>query len=244
MRQNRQSKVVAILALCVSVVGLTLGFAAFSNTLTISSSATVSPDETDFNINVYGITDFKGTIITGTISSPPVEFFTSETTSVANKYSSSDLALTASDSKITDNGKSITISDINVGLTEPGQFVSYYYMIKNEGEYDVYLDLNKYDTEEMVIGGYQIEGTCTAGEGTSETLVNEACPYVILTNDLHRYDYGELYANGYYVQMKKGEYIILQRTIKYESTNKLADGAFYVAFEDLTLEFTSNPPAE
>lgn len=240
MRQNRQSKVVAILALCVSIVGLTLGFAAFSNTLTISSSATVSPDETDFNINVYGITDFKGTTITGTDSLPSVEWFTSETTSVANKYSSSDLDLTASDSKITDNGKSITISDINVGLTEPGQSVSYYYMIKNEGEYDVYMDLDKYEFEDMTINSIAIEGTCTAGEETSETLVNEACPYVTIRNTLDRFDS----SNNYYIQMKKGEHLILQRTISYDSAGKRADGDFSVAFQDLTLEFTSTPPAE
>ena len=137
--KEKQSKLVAILALCVSVVGLTLGFAAFSNTLTISSSATVSPNESDFNINVYGISDFKGDTYAGTNSLPPIELYTSETTSVANKSSSINPALASSDSKITDNGKSITITDINVGLTEPGQQVSYYYLIKNEGEYDAYL---------------------------------------------------------------------------------------------------------
>ena len=55
MKRNRQAKIVAILSLCVSVVGLTLGFAAFSNTLTISSSTTVSPDESDFKLVLYGL---------------------------------------------------------------------------------------------------------------------------------------------------------------------------------------------
>ena len=55
MERNRQTKVIAIVALCVAVVGLTLGFAAFSNTLTISSSATVTPNESDFKLTVYGI---------------------------------------------------------------------------------------------------------------------------------------------------------------------------------------------
>ena len=41
MKRERQAKWVSIIALCISVLGLTLGFAAFSNTLTISSSATV-----------------------------------------------------------------------------------------------------------------------------------------------------------------------------------------------------------
>ena len=46
-----------IAALCISVVGLTLGFAAFSNVLTISSGATVSPDRSDFKLVAYGIED-------------------------------------------------------------------------------------------------------------------------------------------------------------------------------------------
>ena len=39
MERDRSGKVIAIVALLVGVVGLTIGFAAFSNTLTIQSSA-------------------------------------------------------------------------------------------------------------------------------------------------------------------------------------------------------------
>ena len=62
MEKNKKTKTLAIIALIISILGLTLGFAAFSNTLTISSSATVSPDESDFNINVYGYTSDSGDI--------------------------------------------------------------------------------------------------------------------------------------------------------------------------------------
>jgi len=54
MENSRNSKIIAIVALCVGVVGLSLGFAAFSNTLTISSSATVSPDESTFSVAFDG----------------------------------------------------------------------------------------------------------------------------------------------------------------------------------------------
>lgn len=48
--QERSSKVIAIVALCVGVVGLSLGFAAFSAQLTVNSGATVSVDEaTEFD---------------------------------------------------------------------------------------------------------------------------------------------------------------------------------------------------
>ena len=85
MKQNKQSKLVAILALCVSVVGLTLGFAAFSNTLTISSSATVKPDQKDFKIVAYGIED-QSQELTSRLSDP--ELYTSSTISkpINEKY--------------------------------------------------------------------------------------------------------------------------------------------------------------
>lgn len=46
--QERSSKVIAIVALCVGVVGLSLGFAAFSAQLTVSSSAKVTVTEDSF----------------------------------------------------------------------------------------------------------------------------------------------------------------------------------------------------
>jgi hypothetical protein len=52
---ERNSKVIAIVALCIGVVGLSLGFAAFSNTLTISSSATVAPDASTFNVDFSAV---------------------------------------------------------------------------------------------------------------------------------------------------------------------------------------------
>ena len=43
--EERNSKVIAIVALCVGVVGLSLGFAAFSSRLTVSSGATVTVNQ-------------------------------------------------------------------------------------------------------------------------------------------------------------------------------------------------------
>ena len=120
MKQNRQSKIVAILALCVSVVGLTLGFAAFSNTLTISSSATVSPNESDFNIIVFGIGEWNGNLGYAALTD-----FTSSSISIPQiGFEGKYLAQSATNAKITDNGKTITISDFNVGFSGPGQIAS------------------------------------------------------------------------------------------------------------------------
>lgn len=52
--ENRGSKAMALAALIVGVVGLTIGFAAFSATLTINSSATVTPNETAVFDDLFG----------------------------------------------------------------------------------------------------------------------------------------------------------------------------------------------
>lgn len=48
--KNTNGKTIALVALVVSVLGLSIGFAAFSSTLTINSSATVTPDKASFKI--------------------------------------------------------------------------------------------------------------------------------------------------------------------------------------------------
>ena len=50
--ENRSSKVIAIVGLIAGVVGLSLGFAAFSNTLTIKAAADVTPDQATFNVDL------------------------------------------------------------------------------------------------------------------------------------------------------------------------------------------------
>lgn len=52
--EERSSKVIAIVALCIGVVGLSLGFAAFSAQLKISSGATVTVDQDSQFKNIFG----------------------------------------------------------------------------------------------------------------------------------------------------------------------------------------------
>ena len=51
MERDRSAKIIAIVALCIAIVGLSIGFAAFSSNLTISSSANVKPDPSSFDVN-------------------------------------------------------------------------------------------------------------------------------------------------------------------------------------------------
>ena len=49
-QDNRRSKRLTMAALITGIVELSIGFAAFSNTLTLSSSAAVTPDQSNFRV--------------------------------------------------------------------------------------------------------------------------------------------------------------------------------------------------
>ena len=50
MEHNRKIKILSIVALVLAISAMTLGFAAFSTTLNISSSASVTPNSGDFSV--------------------------------------------------------------------------------------------------------------------------------------------------------------------------------------------------
>lgn len=237
MKQNKQSKVVAILALCVSVLGLSLGFAAFSNTLTISSSATVSPDSGDFDINVYGYSGGFGDLPAN------LELYTSNVVGKPVPYGNDEKA---TDAKISDNGKSITISDLSAQFKEPYDGVYYYFLIKNEGAYDAYLDMTKLQDLFDVAGNLGVNHTCTASSGTTVELVNAACDDVNMMGDFfdENYDYIDYDSNSY--KLSKGSYMYLTIFLDYGHVNDMdrADGEFSVDFDDVVLEFSSVPASE
>lgn len=236
MKQNRQSKIVSILALCVSVLGITLGFAAFSNTLTISSSATVKPNESDFNINVYGMDETQACNDERTLES-----MNSKDISAPDCVST---AKSATISEIKDDGKSITISNIKVGLSEPGEYAYYYYMIKNEGEYDAYIDTAQFNVFKYDEGG--APHTCSAATGTNVDMVDNACADITLSADVTGIN-GEEFVNvleSSVYKLEKGDSILLEMGIEYKSSGARADGDFSVEFAPITIEFSSVAPTE
>ena len=243
MRQNRQSKLVAILALCVSVVGLTLGFAAFSNTLTISSSATVKPDQKEFLLKAYGLESADDST---EVWIPDV--YTSEKISKPLVYGGS-----ASDAKIEssydENGSNkITISNLHATWTEPKSGTEYWFMIKNEGKYDAYLQQSEFDK----ITNINDSIVCTAASGTDDEMAQSACEGMSIdieatssdqTQRLSKYGVAgtDFIKINKYVSESSSDYILIMIQLYYDGER--ADGDFTVDFPDITLEFTSAPPA-
>ena len=104
MEKERGAKIIAIVALLIAVVGLTVGYAAYSSTLTIKGTANVDPASWKVNF------DYK----TGTTS------LTGKTTGHATENTAPTLADT-------------TISGFDVTLKAPGDSVTYNFLIKNSG---------------------------------------------------------------------------------------------------------------
>ena len=119
MEKQRQIKILSIVALVLAISAMTLGFAAFSTTLSISSSATVTPSSDDFKV-VFSSSEFG--VATDKIVPDPT-----------------DETISATPAKV--NG--LSLSDVQVSFTKPGGAVSYSFYIYNAGNYDAYItDIN------------------------------------------------------------------------------------------------------
>lgn len=237
MRRDKKMKVMAIVALCVSILGLTLGFAAFSNTLTISSSATVTPNSSDFKLKLYGIPNhFFG----DHIDSDSEEF------RYASSYSSTTVAgaltrfNTVAELAVIDN-ENLSLKNIKATFTEPGDSASYFLLLKNEGKYDAYIDVSSFELPQHI---------CEAGEGATQSLVDSACEKMVYTMQLGHFDESSdridwditnyLDENGN-IKIPMNSYVYVNVRIYYGGslTDVRADGDFSVKWDDVKINFST-----
>ena len=119
MKSQRKRQIMTLSILVVAVLVISVGFAAFSTTLRISSSATVNPDSGTFAVK------FSTTKDTLTVA--------------AVAPSSNASGLTATNGVI-DNSSNPTISNLSAEFKNPGDEVVYTFYARNEGEYTAYLN--------------------------------------------------------------------------------------------------------
>lgn len=208
---KKNNKTITIVALIIAVASLTIGFAAFSSTLTINSSATVTPDASTFNV---GFSTAIDSLKPGTLNS------------------SSTLGEPA-----TITGTSIT--GLKANLKNPGEYADYIFFVYNAGEYDAYLN----DIVFKNISGETVNKKCVAGEGATESLVQEACAGI----KLEVMEAG--YNGGRYIDstvnnisntiLLKGKGRAVYVKISYLENGVRADGPFTVEFGDITLNYSS-----
>ena len=159
--ERNNGKVIAVVALVVAVIGLSLGFAAFSTTLKIDSAANVSTGSSNWNVGF------------GTSSSAIVN---SQTTKAATGTNTGVLAVTK-----------YTLSqntNATLNFTDTKSVVYDLYIV-NEGTTTAYLDnvtfsspivscANASATASSLIDGASGAGTYTTG-GNTTTLTAEQC---------------------------------------------------------------------
>ena len=119
MEKYRRMRIITIIALVITIAGLSIGFAAFSEIFKISSTASVTPNASTFSVKFSTKQDsLDESAVTASNKTTGVE----STDGVIN------------------NSSSPTISNLSATFTTPGQYVEYTFYARNEGEYKAYLN--------------------------------------------------------------------------------------------------------
>ncbi len=213
MDRDRSTKVIAIVALCVAVFGLSVGFAAFSNDLTIKSEATVKPNASDFDVN-FSSSD------------------TSETDGTVTATSTA--GVTAQDATI-NNATAPTISGIKVEFTEPGQSAKYSFFAHNAGKYNAFL--NNVTFKNVTDANANI--VCVAAEGTNANMVASACQGISIKVKVGTTTFAEPTPTITSHELPIDQYEPVEVTIEYKTGAARADGDFQVKIGDIVLTYGS-----
>ena len=159
MEKERRIKTLSIMALIVAVLGLTVAFAALSQTLTITGTASIPNGTSTWNVHfdtTYGVNGVD----------------VSQTSSNGTSY--------GQHGDITVSGTSI--SGINAILTKPGESVTYGFQVKNEGNADGYVN----EIVDYIPEGFTFDSSKNSGwtkKGTNMVIYNGISGIVIKTGE-------------------------------------------------------------
>ena len=223
--KDRSSQVIAIIALVVGVVALSIGFAAFSTTLTIESAADVTMTEAlDVVFSTSG-----STVSTGSV----------------NGVASGVAGATADAATLSGT----TIEGIKAHFTKPGQIVTYTFNAYNNSPFTAYLKTITFG--ETTSGTVTAAKVCTpnsANDNAATQGVDAACADIQISVTV-----GDHTATGSETSTNIGTHALaavseashsetVVVTIEYlngTGHGHTADGDFSVAFGDITLGYSS-----
>ena len=216
MEKERTTKIIAVVALIIGVLGLSIGFAAFTRELNITfNESSVTPSGTlDVKFTVTNDKEDTSTTITPTLND----------------------AVAANPATIS-NGT--TISGLNATFSDKGQSVEYNFFVYNNSEYDAYLKnvdfLNYTDSNQNKV--------CTAVSGTSATMVATACNDIVLSIDIAGSTAIITSASSFTTpKIVAGQIVPVKVTIEYkndETTSQLPNGDFKIKFGGIKLNYSS-----
>ena len=179
--ENRSSKVIAIAGLIAGVVGLSLGFAAFSNTLTIKAAADVTPDQSTFNVDLSWTNTNINSLSTGA----------ADATTGANLADNT----TITNADISTQPGTASITGLKAHFTEPGQTVVYNFYAANTGKFIAYLNSIAFADSTLSATGVYGSGNkkCAPASGQTVTagLLQAACDHIHISVQVNNSTYTE-----------------------------------------------------
>ena len=211
MNKSKRRKMLTIITLIVGTFVVALGYATLSDSLAISTSATVNPDTSLFSV-----------------------VFSSDANSVIENPIVPTLNKTAplftATSGTIDNTNTPIIENMHVTFTEPGQSVTYKAYAHNTGKYLAYL-------KSITFSGTK---TCTPKSGTSPNLVASACNGITFSvkvgKEAATSTSVSAITNHLLYENLKDEITIV---ITYETGSQIADGDFDVTLPSVSLNYDS-----
>ena len=220
----RNNKGITIAALIIAIIGLSVGFAAFSNTLTIRSTATVTPSASNLR----------------------VVFSKSSSSEVAgNQNSVAPSSETYGDGATIDNstqGNSI-LKDIHAKFTQPGQSVKYNtnLYVYNAGTLNAQLTgvTFNYPTGASTWKKCTVVDKVNDEEEATPSLVQSACNGISISVKVGDKKATPTDTSLSYQILNTGQSLPVEVKITYEEGSAYADGEFLVTFGDIVINATS-----
>ena len=237
MERDRSSKILAVIALAVAVAGLSLGFAAFSSTLTIEPEAVVLPED---NMKIV-FSNRNGAPTTTTVSGTMNSEMQAARTRVSNAGITDPNLPNAADAVIDNsNKKAPKLTNLKATFTAPGQSVSYTFYVYNEMEYQAFLKTITFDTSKFA---------CTPGTGTDSTTATAVCNSITLSISVNSTASANITGNGSTVKneftastahslaAETAEEVVV--TIAYPTGAPETNGDVTVRLSDILLNYSS-----
>ena len=213
MGYNKKNTTLVLIITLVSVLGLSIAFAAFSSSLTVKGNATITPDSGNFK----------------------VVFSSSSTSLSTNNVSVTKTGNAHAGTPTIDNSGNPTIKNLSASFTAPGEKVEYTFYARNEGSYDAYLSSVVFNN----INGKSTFKECVAGSGTTASMVESACNGIKVTTTVLSTAYTSTTLNITNHVLKKNNSEVVKVTIEYASGSAVADGPFTINFGKIYLTYGS-----
>ncbi len=215
-KDNRNVKIIAIVALLVAVVGVSIGFASFTRTLTIESAATVNPED-DFDV---------------VFSKSATSVVTENGVDASAKTPSNLTTTTAIIANDATGGPKIT--NLKATFTQPGQSATYTFYAYNDSDYEAFL-------KNITFSPAATKCTAATGSDVTASLMNSACSDIKVKITVGSSDTNtqnvetSTNVSSHSLAAKSGELITVVIYYDQVANQTLADGPFEVDLGSIQL---------